>query len=189
MCKCLRNFTILILSKIQIIINFNGPESQFLSLKYSKIEWCTFFKLHQVNPLTIFDNLHIIYIILSCRYIKLKVWLQFVSWRNCPPRKLVLTVLLISTLLDKKLLSLFGNVWRMKNEVVDKYFDDQLSIEGIPIQTKAREVQQNFLFLQQLKTVHQYSPWTCLHKIYCFWNILNHPFLDLFIIEVMISDT
>ena len=45
----------------------------------------------------------------------------------------------------------------MKNEVADKYFEDALSIEGIPIQSKAREVQQNFLVLQQLKTVYQYS--------------------------------
>ena len=38
--------------------NFNGPESQLLSFKYSKVEQEIFFKPHQVIPMIIFDNLH-----------------------------------------------------------------------------------------------------------------------------------
>ena len=43
------------LSKIEIIIDFNGPASQTLSFKYSKTKWWVFFKLYWVIPI-IFDN-------------------------------------------------------------------------------------------------------------------------------------
>ena len=46
------------LSKIEITIDFNGPASQTLSFKYSKTELWIFFKLPQVIPIIIVDNLH-----------------------------------------------------------------------------------------------------------------------------------
>ena len=45
-CKFLRSFTVPILSKKEIAIDFNGYEGPTLLLKYSKIERWIFFKLH-----------------------------------------------------------------------------------------------------------------------------------------------
>ena len=54
----LRSFTVPILSKIEITIDFNGHECPTLLFKYSKIEWWIFFKLYQIIPVTIVNNMH-----------------------------------------------------------------------------------------------------------------------------------
>ena len=57
-CKILRNFTVQILRKREITIDFNGPRGQLHHSITQKRKHESFLKFDQVIPLIIVDNLH-----------------------------------------------------------------------------------------------------------------------------------